>query len=103
MPPQSVIERLSGLVQVVMDYVQTIGNHDTELPAILSCGCLVKNSSGEIEYDFGEESNFKCFKDLLSVPVSVNVTKKSKRNIDDTPQRGANRKKFLTSTPKSKR
>jgi hypothetical protein len=97
LPPRSAVDRLADLVQVVLDYVQTIGQHDAEPPNFLSCRCLTTNESGEIEYNFGPECHFTSLADLPEVQART-----TKRQLDDTPQRGANRKKFLASTPKSK-
>ena len=97
LPPQSVIERLHILVQLQIEYFQLIGKHDSILPDFTKHGVLKRNSSGEVEFDFGPEAQFLSFGDLPEV-----TRRKQKRSLDDTPQRGARRKRPFTSTPKLK-
>ncbi|KAL4217289.1 hypothetical protein ACF0H5_023740 [Mactra antiquata] len=97
LPPKSVIERVSELVQFQIEYLETVGSHDSVLPNFCSGHVLVKGSGGEIEYNFGPESRFLSIEDLPKIK-----NKKKKRTLTDTPQHGARRKKQLTSTPKSK-
>ena len=97
LPPQSAIARLGDLIQLQIEYLQTAGVHECRMPNFLGCKCLRENTSGEIEYDFGEESHFQSVADLPCVTV-----KTKKRSSEDTPQGGARRKRQLTSTPKAK-
>ena len=79
------------LVQLQVQYLETAGHHSTCLPAFLSTSCLQKNSSGEIEYNFGPNAHFKTFKDLPDHNLIKRPTskKENKRKSEYTPQRGA--------------
>ena len=59
LPSKSAIARLGNLFQLQIDYLQTAGTHECKLPNFLGRNCLRVNKSGEIEYDFGEESDFQ--------------------------------------------
>lgn len=97
LPPQSSIERLAELMQLQISYMETVGSHSSVLPNFVESGVLKRNSCGEVEYDFGPEAHFVSLCDLPNIKQ-----KKSKRQLDDTPQHGARRKRPLTSTPRSK-
>lgn len=97
LPPQSAVERFADLIQLQIEYLQSASFHDHRMPNFRECKCLKENASGEIEYDFGEESHFQSVDDLPCVTV-----KSQKRSSQDTPQGGARRKRQLTSTPKAK-
>lgn len=99
LPPESAIEKLADLFHLQIQYLETAGNHSIEMPDFLGPGCLVKNNTGEIEYNFGPHAHFESFVDL---PVTVS-TKGKKRSHATTPQHGARRKRhFMASTPKRK-
>ena len=119
LPPESAMRRLGELVQLQIQYMDTVGKHDAVNPDFLQYSVLQRNSSNEIVYNFGPESSFKTFEDLpVYVPKSQQTktskknastemgrkTKKrpEKRHLDSTPQKGLRRKRPLTSTPKSK-
>ena len=99
LPPKSAIARLANLIQLQIDYLQTAGIHECKLPNFLGTNCLKENKSGEIEYDFGDESHFQSIKDLPSVETSA---RKKKRTWEHTPQGGDRKKRQLTSTPRAK-
>lgn len=42
LPPKSAIEKLSTLIQLKIDYLQTAGTHDAQMPDCLKSGCLGK-------------------------------------------------------------
>lgn len=68
------------------------------MPDFLRSSCLTKTSTGEVEYDLGPEAKFTALKDL---PEVKRVRKTTKRQLNDTPQRGARRKhQLIASTPK---
>ena len=96
LPPQSAIARLAELVQLQIEYLQTAGNHSSDMPNFLGVSCLRENRSGEIVYDFGNEAHFENLAELPS------VVKKKKRSMKGTPQGGARKKrnKPMTSTPR---
>ena len=91
MPPKSALERVAQLVDLQVQYLQTAGNASAALPDFLGCECLHKSSSGEVEYNFGTEAS--------EAPITLNSMAR-KRQQTQTPQKGARRKKQLTSTPK---
>ena len=98
LPPESCIERLGELFQLQIDYIETAGKHDAKMPDFLRSSCLTKTSTGEVEYDLGPEAKFTALKDL---PEVKRVRKTTKRQLNDTPQRGARRKhQLIASTPK---
>ncbi|CAC5364329.1 unnamed protein product [Mytilus coruscus] len=83
------------------------GNHSAQLPDFLTEGCLVKTSTGEIEYDFGDDAYIKDIHSLITIPqeeimLKISGKKKTiKRKLLATPQKGRNRKmKPKASTPK---
>ena len=96
LPPKSVIEKHCELFQLHIDYMETVGSHDSVLPNFVGSGILKRNSGGDVEYYFGPDAHFHSVGDLPEYRQ-----RKSKRMLDDTPQHGARRKKLLTSTPKS--
>ena len=82
-----------------IEYLHIAGHYQYSLPNFLRRKCLKKNTSGETEYDFEEESYVQSLADLSC----VNVKKKKKKwHFEDTPQGGARRKRQWTSTPKGK-
>ena len=98
LPPESVVDRLGELFQLQIDYYETAGKHDAKMPDFLGSSCLTKTSAGEVEYDFGPEAKFKA---LTELPDVKRVKKTTKRQLNDTPQRGARRKhQLIASTPK---
>ena len=71
--------------------METVGSHSSVLPNFVESGVLKRNSCGEVEYDFGPEAHFVSLCDLQNIKQ-----KKSKHQLDDTPQHGARRKRPLT-------
>ena len=53
--PKTALSCLCDLVLLQVQYLETAGHHSACLPAFLSTSCLQKNSSGEIEYNFGPD------------------------------------------------
>ena len=101
MPPRSAIQRLAELIQLQIDYLLTTGKHDAKLPEFLAKNCLVKNPSGHIEYDFGEDSHVSASTLTEMVMSSIKTPTKKKRKAEDTPQKGLRRKLPLkSSTPR---
>ena len=98
LPPETALSCLCDLVQLQVLYLETAGHHSAFLPAFLGTSCLQKNSSGEIEYNFGPDAHFKTFKDLPDHNLIKRSTskKEKKRQPKSTPQRGARRKRPLT-------
>lgn len=98
LPPESAIHKLGELLELQIRYLETAGRHDAHMPNFLDSSCLVKTTSGEIEYNFGPYSQFSALSDL---PVVLKTQKATKRQLNWTPQRGARRKRQLfSSTPK---
>ena len=98
LPPRSCLERLANLVKMQIQYLNTAGKHDASLPDLSECTCIKKNMSGEVEYDFGPECHFDSIDDL---PELESVEDSYKRKLNYTPLSGAQRKRYLTSTPNS--
>ncbi|VDI78878.1 Hypothetical predicted protein [Mytilus galloprovincialis] len=107
LPPESVVERLARNVSCLIKYYLSAGNHSAQLPDFLTEGCLVKTSTGEIEYDFGDDAYVKDIHSVITIPqedimLKISGKKKTtKRKMLATPQKGRNRKmKPKASTPK---
>ena len=98
LPSKSAIARLANLFQLQIDYLQTAGTHEYKLPNFLGTNCLRVNKSGEIEYDFGEESHFQS----INLPSVETSAMKKNRTWEHTPQGGDRKKRQLTSTPRAK-
>ena len=96
LPPENVMRRVANLIQFQIEYLQTLGKHDADMPNFTSKPCLKKTSTGEIEYDFGPDA---C---MPLVPQTMFVTpKKNKKRMQiETPKKGNGRKKTRTSTPR---
>lgn len=99
MPPESAIRVLADLVQLFVDYLSTAGVPDATLPDFLKCGCLRKNESGQVEYDFGKERHASLAEILKNKPTEIS----SKRKMGATPQKGRRKKKQVTSTPQKEK
>ena len=98
LPPESVVDRLGELFQLQIDYLETAGKHDAEMPNFLQSSCLTKSTEGEVEYDLGPEAKFTA---LTELPDVKRVKKPTKRQLNITPQRGPQRKyTLIASTPK---
>ena len=97
LPPESVIRRLGELIQLQVDYLLTVGSHESLQPEFLSKNCL-KKIEGKVEYDFGPDVHFVSTDSLPEMPVKE-TSRASKRSQDVTPQKGARRKQPKTSTP----
>lgn len=94
LPPRSALKKMAGLIQLQIDYLDTVGYHKAQLPDFISKGCLIKNESG-VEFDFGPDAHFDSPDDLPAAPILV-----KKRQNKNTPQKGNRRKRQLTSTPR---
>ena len=96
LPPESVMRRVANLVQFQIDYFDTLGKHDADMPDFASRPCLTTTESGNTEYDFGPEVHME------NVPQTIFTTpKKDKKRLRvETPRKGLGRKKTRTSTPK---
>ena len=103
MPPASAIERLAELVNLQIKYLQIAGQHDADLPKFLGFACLRQTLTGQIEYDFGDESSLTNL-DISAVTelcVTPTKTKGRKRTTPTTPQRGQRKKRApVHSTPR---
>ena len=72
----------------------TAGDHAAPLPDFLAYSCLKKSTTGEIEYDFGNESR-------INVTNLLNISQK--RKLEETPKKKERKRKTLfASTPKQK-
>ena len=89
LPPESALERMADLINMQIEYLETAGVGDAKLPNFLGKDCLRKTDSGDIEYYFGPDAK-RSMKELTRI---------SKRQLDDTPQKGRRRKRQVTSTP----
>ncbi|XP_045182551.2 uncharacterized protein LOC123541205 [Mercenaria mercenaria] len=96
LPPKSAIENLCELTQLCIAYMDTAGNHESQMPNFLETSCLKKNENGDVLYDFGPEAHFDNISELPNM-----AKKHKKRQHECTPQKGLRRKRPLTSTPKS--
>ena len=56
LPPETAVRRLAQLLELQIEYLDTVGNHGATLPDFLKKQCLRKTESGEVEYDFGPEA-----------------------------------------------
>ena len=97
LPPESVIRRLSELIQLQIEYLLTVGSHGSLQPDFLSKNCL-KKTEGKVEYDFGPDAHFAS-EDSLPVMQPIKASNAPKRSQVVTPQKGARRKQPKTSTP----
>ncbi|XP_071085902.1 uncharacterized protein [Haliotis cracherodii] len=95
MPPTSALHRLADLIQLQVEYLETAGYHDADLPDFMASSCLKITKTGEVEYDFGPEVH-------MNVQDIQTKIKDGKRKQEDTPQKGQRRKRQLTSTPRKK-
>ena len=99
LPPESAMRRLGELLQLQTTYLQSAGNHEAGCFEVMQSQTLRQNSSGEVEYDFGNQSRFESFEELPTFKPPVLKTKKRQQNT--TPQKGRRRKRIVTSTPYS--
>ena len=111
MPPKTAIENLAKLVQFQILYLETAGFHDALLPPFHECPCLEVHN-GNVNYNFGPDSHIstldelvpqvtdKAAMDMTKTKVTTPKKRPKKRTLKYTPQKGGNRKKNLTSTPK---
>ena len=90
LPPETAIHRLAQLVELQIDYLDTVGRHEATLPNFLDKQCLRKNESGEVEYDFGPEAN-----------INVSHIPSLKTKQTSTPQKGQRKKRQKTSNKTS--
>ena len=114
--PMNCLRRIARLIQCHLDYMLTLGNHSAIIPKFLEYGCLKKNQDGDILYDLGDDARMdpedireevarleEQYREVYSAPRTPRKTKKqTKRQMDDTPQKGLRRKFLDTSTPKRK-
>ena len=102
MPPKGALQRMGSLIQLQIDYLSTAGNSSALLPNFLGSDCLKQASTGEIEYDFGEESHLSSSSlSEMTMTSSLITPKKGRKRLSaETPQKGARRKLPLkSSTP----
>ena len=99
LPPETAIRRLGELLQLQVTYLLAAGNHEAVCYEALQTQTLRRNSSGEVVYDFGDQSRFENFEELPTFKHPVLKTKK--RQQTTTPQKGQRRKRITTSTPYS--
>jgi hypothetical protein len=99
LPPRTVLTKMASLIDLKIEYLLSVGQHDACLPNFLARGCLKKTSTGQIEYDFGVDCNISNLQ-LASTLNDVNVTpkKKKKRSSVKTPQGGLRKKKSRITT-----
>ena len=73
LPPDSAIQAFAQLVDLQIEYLDTVGNPEACLPNFVSKSVLRKSSTGEIEYDFGTESYMPSLEVLISPVTSTPV------------------------------
>ena len=61
--------RYANLIKLQIECLQIAGHHQYSMPNFLGRKCLKKNTNGETEYDFGEESHFQSLTDHPCVTV----------------------------------
>ena len=111
MPPESCVRQLALVLQSTIDYMLTAGDHAAITPNFMSYGCFKNRQDGLVEYDLGPEAKSSTIDQLYDELVTDRIKPKTpqkkptstKRTHENTPQKGARRKKNLfnnTSTPK---
>ncbi|CAG2250908.1 PCF11 [Mytilus edulis] len=68
MPAASVLNKLSLNINCLIKYYISAGQHTAFLPNFLQDGCLLKLSSGEIEYNLGSEASVDSESEILIYP-----------------------------------
>ena len=91
------MSKVADLINLQIEYLETTGVHEAQLPNFMSSGCLKKTSTGEIEYDLGPDAFSAC--PLKAIISSPKKRTSQKRKAVQTPQKGHQRKLPLTSTP----
>ena len=107
MPPQTASDKLAIHIDSLLEYYLSAGKHDAKLPDFLSAGSLRKMSTGEIEYNLGDDTFTPDISKLLVYSTEhlkgkmKLCSKVKKRKHDETPQKGRRRKtkKPSASTP----
>ena len=102
MPPKGALERMGNLIQLQIDYLSTAGYSSAPLPNFLASNCLKVTSTGEVEYDFGEDSYLTSSSlSEITMSTSLHTPKKGRKRLSvDTPQKGRRKKMPLkSSTP----
>ncbi|XP_052103068.1 uncharacterized protein LOC127736539 [Mytilus californianus] len=114
MPPKSALIKVTKLINCQIKYLFTVWTHDAVLPNFLAEGCLKKDTTGSIQYDFGDEIQIKNIETTFTIQddelkrlidaasISRKREKKTKRvrSIESTPVKPEQiKKKPIMSTP----
>ena len=78
---------MAELIQLQIDSVMTAGKHDACIPDFLAKSCLVRWPTGEIEYDFSQESyiSSKELSEIIPIKKTLTKTEKKRRGKQRTP------------------
>ncbi|VDI23771.1 Hypothetical predicted protein [Mytilus galloprovincialis] len=60
-------KKMAKLVECQLQYLATVWKHDANLPNFLEKGCLVKDSDGNVGYNFGENIKVSDPKEMLEL------------------------------------
>ncbi|XP_052082348.1 uncharacterized protein LOC127720000 [Mytilus californianus] len=108
MPPKSALLQFIKLINCQIQYLLTAWKHDAVLPNFIGSGCLMKDSEGNIQYNFGSDIRIGAREDALTLPeddIRILYSKKGKkkkrqRSANNTPTKDKKgKRKAVMSTP----
>ena len=105
MPPRSALIRVAELLDLQIINLQTSGTDDSVLPDFLQKGCLKKTQNGVAEYNFGADVHINSIETLQPAPTNgaknkpkPSVKRRQRQPEGETPLKGYQRKRHMTST-----
>ncbi|XP_071123996.1 uncharacterized protein [Mytilus edulis] len=108
MPSKSALLQFIKLINCQIQYLLTAWKHDAALPDFIGSGCLMKDSEGNIQYNFGSDIRIGTREDALTLPeddIKILYSKKGKkkkrqRSAYNTPTKEKEgKRKAVMSTP----
>ncbi|CAG2249135.1 unnamed protein product [Mytilus edulis] len=107
MPPKSALKQVLKLINCQIAYLLTTWKHDAVLPDFQKDGCLRKDASGNVHYDFGKDARIEKIEDQLCIDEKVLKGKMDeassctkRKRIAGTPVKNNRRKRRpIMSTP----